>query len=444
MNMSLPLNGADSSMQESRSAPGTRIAALFATSALLVVCALFCTNWPLYQYIVLDGVVPLYYYLAALALAALMVAFQPRLIAPLFKEPLFYWFVVYAVSGLVWVVVSGEYLDPVSGGWRLRFLAALLFCTVFLLAHQSRAGIVGGLLFACALATAATFWHDFLNPFLYVPKVIPESNPGRAAGFFINANQAGDALIAMSIAAMPFLRPTLRPFLMMAMLLGVFPTFSRSSTIFAVFVAVVWVWRRQLSRTTLIMLVLVLPVSVMIGYDLFNVGITSAEINFNNIADRLDFFLNLGATTDYSADTRQYVAELAWRKFSEYPFTGIGVGATNTGGGGGVWGFSLSTHNMFLLLLTEQGLLGGALYLVFVGYCFRSGYRLLQSEQSREGRDIGVAIILVALYFAFIGLFSHTLLEEPLSILVLAFLVAVARRRRSDQHLRSRVAVESS
>jgi O-antigen ligase len=430
-------------MQRPRSTPGTRITVLFATSALLVVCALFCANWPLYQYLVLDGLIPLYYYLGALAIAAVMVAFQPRLMAPLFNEPLFYWFVVYAVSGLVWVVVSGEYLDPVNGGWRLRFLAALLFCTVFLLAHQSRAGIVGGLLFVCALATAATFWHDFLNPFLYVPKIIPESNPGRAAGFFINANQAGDALIAMSIAAMPFLRPSMRPFLMMAMLFGVFPTFSRSSSTFAVFVAVVWVWRRQLSRTTLIMLLLVLPAALVIGYDMFNVGITSAEINFNNVMDRLDFFFNLGATSDYSADTRQYVAELAWRKFSEYPFTGLGVGATNTGGGGGVWGFPLSTHNMFLLLLTEQGLFGGALYLVFVGYCFRSGYRLLKSEQSREGRDIGVAIILVALYFSFIGLFSHTLLEEPLSILVLAFLIAVARRRRSDQQASSRAAVET-
>jgi len=398
---------------------------LYATIAMAVVGLLFFTNWATYQYSVLGHVVPLVFYFGSMAFAVVLIWLCPKSLASLFREPLFYWFFLYAVSGLIWVAFGG---DLVADGrdWRVRFLLFFLFSTGVVLSTMVDPRVFANILLLSAVFSAVTYWHDFLNPYFYVPQGAPGSNPGRGAGLFINANQAGNALIALIIAAMPFIGKQWRAFLLVVLLLGVVPTFSRSSILFVILAAGVWIWSGYFRRWNLVFLLVAMPLAAVSGYQLFNTGIVSSEVNLENIMNRIAFFTELGETLNFSANERQYVAELGWNKFSNHPLTGIGVGATDLAAS--PWGYEQSTHNMFLRLLVEQGVLGGLLYLSLVALILVRAWRLLKYPPSPMAGDIGLALLLVVLYFTFLGLFSHTLLQEPVGVLTLAFLVTLARR----------------
>jgi O-antigen ligase len=61
----------------------------------------------------------------------------------------------------------------------------------------------------------------------------------------------------------------------------------------------------------------------------------------------------LSSVNDFSVYERLYVLQLSLSKFRQKPIFGSGVGYTN-----GDWGYSMSTHNMFMLILVEHGIVG--------------------------------------------------------------------------------------
>lgn len=397
------------------------------TFALTVVSVIFLTGWPVYHFNVLGGPIPLVYFVLTGLLVLLVVWRYPYTLLPLLREPLFYWFFIFSFTGLVWVVFLDGYLDPDNRAWRMRFLLMLLFvCSLVLVFSVNERKFVWVIL-GCAVFAAVSFWVDFLNPFLFVPHDVPGANPGRGAGLFVNANQAGNALVAMCIAIMPFISVRWRVFVMAIMLMGVFPTFSRSSMLFAILVSLVWIWRGQFDKKALIvLLVIMLPVGLWGGSNLFTAGLESTDVPDENLSMRLNFFTKLGETEDDSAAERKRVAEYATQKFYDNFLFGIGTG--NAAIGARKWDYRVSPHNMFLLFLLEQGIFGGILYLSFLVYIFARGLLGIKHSDTQEGRDIGLALVLMAFYFSFIGLFSHTMLEEPVSILILALLLAVSQK----------------
>lgn len=400
------------------------------TAALMAIGLIFLTNWPEYQHNVLGGPAPLVYFALTGLLVLLVVWRYPYTLLLLLREPLFYWFFIYAFTGFVWLVFHDGYLDPDNRVWRLRFLLMLLFVCCLVLVSPANERKFVWVMLGCAVFAAVSFWIDFLNPFLFVPQGVSGVVPGRGSGMFINANQAGNALVAMCVAIMPFIPTRWRVFVMAIMLIGVFPTFSRSSTLFAILVALVWVWRGQFDKKALVvLLIIMLPIGWWGGSNLLATGLASTEVSDENLMTRLNFFSKLGETGDDSAAERKRVAEYAVQKFYDNFLFGIGTG--NASSGAKKWGYRVSTHNMFLLLLVEQGIFGGILYLSFLAYIATKGFLLIKNSNEQRGRDIGLALVLMAFYFSFIGLFSHTMLEEAVSILVLAFLLGVSRKMDS-------------
>jgi O-antigen ligase len=395
--------------------------------SLAALGIIFLTSWPMYHFIILGGPETTLYYVIACMMAAVLIFIRPHALNPLLNEPLFHWFLVYAITGLLWLVMIDDgYLDPGNRLWRVRFLLMLLFAACFVLASATNIRRLGVIWFCCALFATVCLWMEFLNPFFFVPADHPASNPGRAAGWFLNANAAGNALVLMCVATAPLVSMRWRVFLVLIMFIGVFPTFSRSSLVLAALVTAVWILRGQFSKKAFVALVIVVPLGVAISSELFTKGIDSAEINYKNVMGRLDFFQEMGEASDDSANERRYVAELGWQKFTEKPLLGFGAGkiAENTS----TWSYSQSTHNMYLLLLLEQGLFGGFLYLAFLSIIYFKGGRLYRRGLSRQECDIGVALVLIATYFLFIGFFSHTMLKEPIGIMILASLLAEERK----------------
>ena len=398
----------------------------FALLSLAVLGRFFLTNWPIYHFLILDGPVTLPYYALACVMAVTLIFFNPAALNFLLREPLFYWFLVYAISGLLWLIMIDDgYLDSQNSLWRQRFLFMLLFsaCTILVASvdHQKLAKVWLG----CALFGAICYWAEFFSPFLFIPLGHELSGIGRSAGWFLDANTAAGVLVGICIATAPFVSQQWRVFLVAIISIGIFPTLSRSGFLFSGFVIAMWLWSGQFSKRTLVVLLIALPFSVIIGTTLFNKGIESPDVNYKNVMERIDS-LQGGKTTDHSANERRYVAELGWTMFSESPFSGYGTGKVMPNSK--VWHYSQSTHNTYLLIMLEQGIFGGILYLLFLGIIYVRGIRLYWHSLSRYESDLGISLILIASYFAFLGFFSHTLLMEGAGILLLASLLAEERK----------------
>ncbi|GKS70024.1 hypothetical protein W03_20280 [Nitrosomonas sp. PY1] len=397
-----------------------------ASLSLIGLVIVFFTNWPIYHYR-FGGPETTWYYVIAWIMAAAFVFLKPKIVKLLLSEPMFYWFLVYALSGLLWVVfVDAGYFSAEDRSWRSRFLALLLFSACFVLTAGVDFRRLVAVWFGCALFAAVCFWIDYLVPFTFIPADQKGSNPGRAAGFFVNANIAGGLLVIMCIAIMPFIAMRWRIFLILVMGMGVFPTFSRSAMLLAILVSLVWILRGHFNKKTLLILLVVVPFVSIIGATLFSIGLSSTEINHDNVAGRLQFFETMGKeSNDESAQERRYVAELAWQRFTENPLVGYGMRELDETFP--AWGFPHPPHNMYLQLMFEQGIWGGILYATFMGIILFKGIRLYRRASSRQGSEFGVAFILIAVYFAFLGFFSNTLLSETVGIITLAALMAKER-----------------
>jgi O-antigen ligase len=384
----------------------------------MLVCAFILTNWATYQYLLLGGPIALVYYLIPGLLAIPLLAAHPSLLLRLIRDPLVIWFVAYVMTGLLWLLFFGNFLDVETRQWRLRLLSFFIFFTGLALASESNRALLAKVILLCAAVASINIWFDFLFPSNFVPVGLEFSNPGRGAGLFINANQAGTAVIAMVVAALPFLDRRIRGTALSIMLFGIFPTFSRSAMLFGPLVVVLAAVLGMVDRKQLIWMVVLIVVLAVAGESLYEFGADSNVSYLSNIQGRLDFFMYGGEALDDSADERRYVLSEAWRMFAESPIVGNGIGSTL------VEGYGRGTHNMYLMLAAEQGILGVVLYLMFVLLTLIRGWRLFKWGAAQQDRDVGGALICLAAFFAFIGLFSHNLLEDPSTMFLLSFLLA--------------------
>jgi len=148
----------------------------------------------------------------------------------------------------------------------------------------------------------------------------------------------------------------------------------------------------------------------------------AGELNIDIFRERVEFFLSFGQILDDSALERRLVATSAWEQFSENPIFGYGLGASALSTIAG-------THNMYLALLVEQGIVGGALYCILVLLVFGKGYRLIRGRKDTAAhRDIGAALLVMSAYIAVVGLFTHNLLEQASNLFLLAILITAASR----------------
>lgn len=392
----------------------------FASLGVFSIGVLILTNWPLYQYTILGGPIPLVYYAIGPSFAVVLTMVHPGRRLSALREPLVFWFILYLIAGLLWLLISATFSEVEMALWRIRLLEFAIFSAALMLASMADRAHIATMILACALLASINNWLDFLFPFSYVPIGSEYSNPGRGAGLFINANEAGGALIAMTIGVSPFLKRRYRGLVLLIMLFGVYPTFSRAAFMLAVLVAMLAISLGQINRRQLAPMGLLAPIIFLLGLSLYKVGISSDEINLANVEGRIDYFLTGGEIADDSALERKDVALLAWRMISENPFIGNGLGSTQ------ILGLGRGTHNMYLSLAAEQGVAGVLLYLIFIVLILRKGWRMFDRHFSQQTQDVGSALLCMGAYFAFMGLFSHNLLDQPLGLFVLALLVAAA------------------
>lgn len=392
------------------------VAGAAATAACALLALAFLTNFTIYQDTVKGNAIFGRAYVLPVLLLIPVLALRPTTVFRVFREPVFWWFASYVGLGLVWLLFDPG--EVAQGQWRLRLLAWVHFSAICILALEARRRLIALIIVGCIALAALFNYVDVIFPYRFVPEGFPGSTPERGAGLFMNANIAAAFVLTATIAALPFVPMRFRALVLVLAVAGVTPCFSRFGFVFAGLLVLMSVFFRLLNRTQVLLLLLSIPVVVAALGVYYQVLLSGAETNVENIQNRLAWFESLGRDGDDSVEGRTDAALRAWNMFMDDPLLGKGIGATSHAIQ------VLGTHNMYLMLMAEQGIFGLGLYLSLILVLAWRGWTLRSAAASASSHDVGAALLMLAAFLAAYGLSNHNVLEEPQTIFLLAFTVA--------------------
>jgi O-antigen ligase len=257
------------------------------------------------------------------------------------------------------------------------------------------------------------------------PLVFQGLNPtGRAAGYFIDPNRGGCALMLGMIFGMGILPKQLRIAFALLVLFGIFLTFSRGAILGWFIVIPIFILSGVIPRKQVLLgAVGITTIILVFGQVLSNIDMNELQrsglikVNIKNITERLEWFQHPLANKEDSADSRVEVVMTAWNMFVEHPILGSGIASTNNLNN---WG--ISTHNMYLLFLTEHGILGIFIFPLLV-------YAVTWHSRG-ETKHIALAFSAFILLW---GLFSHNIVEDRIILIIFSLMAAMNVTSRLDQ-----------
>jgi O-antigen ligase len=226
------------------------------------------------------------------------------------------------------------------------------------------------------------------------------------------------------IFGMGILPKQLRIAFALLVLFGIFLTFSRGAilgwfTVIAIFIQSGVIPRKQV----LLGAVGITTIILVFGQVLSNIDMNELQrsglikVDIKNITERLEWFQNPLANKEDSADSRVEVVMTAWNMFVEHPILGSGIASTKNLNN---WG--ISTHNMYLLFLTEHGILGIFIFPLLV-------YAVTWHSRG-ETKHIALAFSAFILLW---GLFSHNIVEDRSILIIFSLMAAMNVTSRLDQ-----------
>lgn len=251
---------------------------------------------------------------------------------------------------------------------------------------------------------------------------------GRAAGMYVNPNISGQMLVFGMVLSVFLLPKHLRFVYCLLVASGVFLTFSRGAIVLWAVAMFFLAWEDTftLSRIPSLLgmglLIALLATSLVAGDWL--VAFKSSGLKqylTSNTENRIG--RSFMEQDDYSARSRMLVARQGLQMFLEKPILGYGVGSTQK------LATRVSTHNMYLLLGAEQGIVGVAYLLALPLILWATG------------TSVGK---ISAILYALSGMFTHNNLDSPAMQVVLALAVVGAVVMRERHPVSSRVAPAKS
>lgn len=407
---------------------GTRRVAMtaYATACVSIVAIIFLTNWPTYQFEVRGGPIPAYFYLLPMLLIVPVLFAEPAAAVRFLRDPMFWWFFLFVATGLIWLVPAHDFMEEASQQWRLRMAAFLMFFAVSLLASDANRKFVAWVIVACVALASAANWFDMLRPYRIVPEGIPGASGERGAGMFINPNIAASMIAFGTVAALPLIPQKLRGLLIAGSVFGIAATFSRGGFVMIAVALLGAIAFRLVGKVQSWLLIVALPLvvgGVSVSYDYLMEASENRRVD--QVIQRLAWFQD-PAEHDEAVEGRRHGAATAWRLFVDSPVIGHGTGITL------VASRTDGPHNMYLLFMAEQGLMGLLLWLGLIGICVVRGWRCMRSALTESDRQIGGAYILLGAMLSIYGLFSHNVLEEAQTIFIIAFLAAATLHVRNS------------
>lgn len=375
----------------------------------------FFSNVPLYVgTFVFPPLQPLHWIIILLAPTMIMLIGDERLI----ERPLMFPAVLaaYACLCLAWYVGQG-------GGdlivLRQRILG-LIFCTACYLVFATSKNallVARKTLIAVVIGSVLLNLYDISHPYVLIPSYSEFATVGRAAGLFINPNQAGTALVLGLILSIRLVPPRWRVAYVVFVAAGVTVTLSRSAMLsFVVACFGLAIGRHGL--LTLRQILSALAIGTATAWATWLAVAAEIEQRFNIdpavAIDRVLWILDPSGRSDFSQSERLQLLQRGLDQFLTSPLWGNGIGSTE------LWAERTSTHNLYVMLASDFGVLGLFVLPVIV-VAAMGGI----PSRAREATIGGLAILIF-------GIFSHNMLGEFYVLISIAMLAAIARSR--DTH----------
>jgi O-antigen ligase len=388
-----------------RSAPPAvvRYERVLAMLAVLV----FYTNVTLWAFTARVSSLPPLVYVGAFAFAVTPLFFLAGRGWEVGRSPLVRWVAVYGIitcASFLWAPttdVTFQILRARVDG-MLFLLAAMRLLAEARAAESARAAMV-----IAVLAGVGLNVYEFFNLGVFSDTL------GRSAGLYVNANVSGGSLLAGCIAGLPAVRPKARGYFVWVVALGILLTLSRGALLCLVAIVLALLLSRGI-RIGRIFGALAILSGVALGALAMTGGLERVQSAYDVAEDQWTRLMpgaeELEVGDEYSTEYRRDVAERAWETFSEHPLMGAGTGSTGD-----------TTHNMYLMVLAEHGILGLLIYPgVAIALCWRRAARRR------------VDVLLLAVFLGLWGLFSHNVLEEFPLLLCVAVVSADSGREGNE------------
>lgn len=261
--------------------------------------------------------------------------------------------------------------------------------------------------------------YNLFNPLISGPL----GTAGRSGGFYGDPNMSGAALILGMIFSVGLLQPKYRVPFLSVVAIGVLLTFSRGAILGWLIVVMIFFIARMIPHPRLFYWVvglgmIVLGLEPLWENSLYLGGLNDFNLLNQNAPEGIEKHLSRLHLEDEegSSESRLYVARLAWQQFVEHPLLGNGIGAAQE------LGVEVSTHNMYLLFITEHGILGIFIFPLLV-------YLVIQ-RACGETKHIGFCFAAFILTW---GLFSHNILEQRFILIIFSLMAAMSVTSQLEQ-----------
>lgn len=261
---------------------------------------------------------------------------------------------------------------------------------------------------------------------LFVQNNLWSVAPGRSAGFYLNPNISGEALVGYALVFLVARSDKLSAadlIVIVLALLGVFATFSRAG-ILAGFVLFGSVTLMRAERKYIPRIVFGGVALALIGFAFASFVVRNLDLS-EDATVRVLSLMESGGIGDYEED-RGLTALNSLELAMENPIAGAGVGAISE--------MPEGPHNMFLAMMVEYGFIGLAVYLLMI-------IRLIQIAYRADRASSGIVFMFVA-WLVMFGFASHNLLGNPETIPVMglalgrACQIQLSRRARRAEATR--------
>lgn len=378
--------------------------AKFRQALAIVSVGIFYTNIPDYLH-VRHGVFVPYQWLFGFGLISLPVIVRQIRISNILRSPVVIWCFWYVLITILWFIPSSQ--SEVAWQevrWRiLTVLELVMFLT--LLDHTDTNKQVRTMLVAAVLLGVALNIYEIFVPLAFSPII------GRSAGFYMNPTTSSFALVGGMIFAVTVLPAWFRGMFILLVGVGVVATFSRGGIIAWCVASCGFLLVGKLRMQDILVSAFfgsfLVAVLLFPRWEELLITLDKAGVVNTNVEERLRWLTDPSGVQDQSSWARAYVAKRLWEKWAENPFLGSGTGSA-------FGAFEIPPHNQYLVFMVDHGLIGGFVFPV-----------LILAVMYRARGKLNIVTILFGCTQAFAGLVSHTLLNEPQTLLLFALAATV-------------------
>lgn len=352
---------------------------------------------------------PQYWIALLVVLAGILAWFSRQTRWEVFRTPVFFWCVGFlALTLIFFAAIPTSHIEQLKE--RIRDVVLLTtFLSVFLMLRDEllflRKLVFWAVLFGVVMNLISIAHTNFFMPQDFVGTAQP-------AGFYINPNESGTALISGMILSVSILAMRWRIPYAAFVFIGVLATFSREAivawalVVFCLCFFGIMEWKKLLLWTGVLVIVAVAATLGMIKTHVINTHLTNF---YYDQLHRLIWFVHTPRPGS-SVGIRLQLLKNGWELFLAHPWIGNGLGSTYH------WVMPFSTHNMYLLYMDDYGVIGFFLYPLLI-WCMVRG-------AAGETRKLAWTM---AIFLLFWGLFDHNIVQNYYSLFAISLTAAMSR-----------------